>query len=84
MVPSRPSRDADWFERAVFRSRALASTFFSVGIMEKHEIMFLACQVGPFHLMLTQTNSGINRPLAHRGNAANLGGKTNEIFSSGN
>ena len=24
------------------------------------------------------------RPLAHRGNAANLGGKTNEIFSSGN
>ena len=24
------------------------------------------------------------RPLAHRGNAANMGGKTNEIFPSGN
>ena len=27
---------------------------------------------------------GNYRPLAHRGNATNLGGKTNEIFSSGN
>ena len=43
--------------RAVFRLRALASTLFSVGINEKHEIMVLACQVGPLHLKLTQINS---------------------------
>ena len=28
--------------------------------MKKHEIMVLACQVGPFHLTLTQINSEMN------------------------
>ena len=40
---------------------------------------------GNKHVTLKQYyNRNSNRPLAHRGNAANLGGKTNEIFSSGN
>ena len=29
--------------------------------MVKYEIMVLACQVGPFHLKLTQINSEMNR-----------------------
>ena len=31
-----------------------------VRIMAKYEIMVLACQVGPFHLKLTQINSEMN------------------------
>ena len=62
------SWDADWSQvgnletlmgsRAVFWSHALAlaKSLFS----ELYKIMVLACQVGPFHLMLTQINSEIN------------------------
>ena len=56
LVASGQSRDADWFARAVFRSRNLATSFS----VKKHEIMVLACQVGPFHLTLTQINSERN------------------------
>ena len=54
LVASRQSRGADWFAPALFRSRALVHS------MKKHEIMVLACQVGPFHLTLTQINSEMN------------------------
>ena len=63
-VANRYSLDADWSQignletligsraRAVFRSRPLATSFS----VKKHEIMVLACQVGTFHLTLTQIN----------------------------
>ena len=57
LVGSRQSWDADWLARAVFRSRALTRRSFQ---LEKHEIMVLACQVGPFNLRLTQINSEMN------------------------
>ena len=60
LVESRLSW-ADWFARAVFQSRALAlaKSLFS-GINGSTTVMALACQVGPFHLMLTQINSEMN------------------------
>ena len=61
-VANRKSWDADWFARAVFRSRALAlaKSLFSGINGELYEIMVLACQVSPFHLTLTQINSDMN------------------------
>ena len=56
-VTNRHSWDADWFARAVFRSCALALAKSLLSGMVKYEIMVLACQVGQFHLTLTQINS---------------------------
>ena len=44
----------------VFRSHALANALFSLELMAKYEIMVLACQVGLFHLTMTQINSEMN------------------------
>ena len=51
------SWDANWFARAVFRSRTLAIRSFQ---LEKHEVIVLACQVGSFYLTFTQINSEMN------------------------
>ena len=68
VVANRHSWDADWSQfdnlEDLIGSRALYSDyvlllrpFLSV---KKHEIMVLACQVGPSHLTLTQINSESN------------------------
>ena len=57
LVTSRQSWEADWFARAVFRSRALGRAKY---VAKYKTVMVLACQVGPFHLTLTQINSEMN------------------------
>ena len=46
--------------RALYSNHVLLLCLFSVWINGKHEIMVLACLVGPFHLTLTQINSEMN------------------------
>ena len=60
LVGSQQSWDADWFARAVSDQVLLRVRSFQLQLMAKHEVMVLACQVGPFHLTLIQINSEIN------------------------
>ena len=53
LVASRQSRDTDWVARADSDHVLLRVHSFQLA---KHEIMVLACQVGSFHLTLTQIN----------------------------
>ena len=53
LLASRQSWDTDWVACADSDHVLLRVCSFQ---LEKHEIMVLACQVGPFHLRLTQIN----------------------------
>ena len=65
LVASRQSCDADWFGcipiTCLGRTNYVScEVLFQWELMAKYEIMVLACQVGPFHLTLTQINLEMN------------------------
>ena len=66
-VPNRHSCDADSLQvgnlETLIGSHTLCSNHMLLRtsfFMVKHEIVVLACQVGPFNVMLTQINSEMN------------------------
>ena len=57
------SENADWFARCMPMCEV---RLFQSEVMAKYQIMVLACQVGLFHLKLTQINSEMNRIAKHK------------------
>ena len=66
--------DVDWLridtlETLIVRARCMRCASLKVShseLMVKYEIMILACQVGPFHLKLTQITSEMNFTAKHK------------------
>ena len=58
-----------WLVRALFADHVRATCevcLFQCELMVKYEIMVVACQIGPFHLKLTQIKSEMNCITKHK------------------